>query len=77
MRRHAAALAYKTLELLVVSYCIVLRASRDRDVVGAAAVEYLMYCGYVSLAYHWLKMEAAAQEALAAGDGSRDRCRCA
>ena len=37
--------------------------------VSAASVDYLMYSGYVSLAAHWLQMEAIAVEKLASGSG--------
>jgi len=67
VQKHAMVVLYKTLEWLVLSYRIGYGASKDKDFVGAASVEYLMYSGYVSLAYHWLKMEVAAEKALAEG----------
>ena len=42
-------------------------AMQNRDEVGAASVDYLMYSGYASLAYFWAKMVKVAQEKLAAG----------
>ncbi|WP_312271975.1 phenylacyl-CoA dehydrogenase [Pseudomonas sp.] len=42
-------------------------AMKDREEVGAAAVDYLMYSGYVCLAYFWADMARAASEKLAAG----------
>lgn len=44
-------------------------AMSDRESVGIAATDYLMYAGYVQLTIHWLMMEAAAKKALAAGPG--------
>lgn len=44
-----------------------MKAMQDREEVGAAAVDYLMYSGYVTLAYFWARMAVQAQEALAAG----------
>ena len=41
------------------------RAMADKESVGVASVDYLMYSGYVTLACHWLFMEAAAKKALA------------
>ena len=35
-------------------------AMKNPDEVGAAAVDYLMYSGYVVLAYLWLRMAIAA-----------------
>tara|TARA_R110001592_G_scaffold291131_2_gene560449 strand:+ start:53669 stop:55462 length:1794 start_codon:yes stop_codon:yes gene_type:complete len=42
-------------------------AMKDRDEVGAASVDYLMYSGYVCLAYFWAKMALVAQQKLAEG----------
>ena len=44
-----------------------MKAMNNREEVGAAAVDYLMYSGYVSLAYFWARMALAAQEQLDAG----------
>jgi hypothetical protein len=38
---------------------------RANDVIGVASVDYLMYSGYIHLAYHWLLLEDAANNALA------------
>ncbi|WP_286789226.1 MULTISPECIES: phenylacyl-CoA dehydrogenase [unclassified Pseudomonas] len=42
-------------------------AMKDREEVGAAAVDYLMYSGYACLAYFWADMARVAAEKLAAG----------
>lgn len=42
-------------------------ALQDREEVGAAAVDYLMYSGYACLAYFWADMARVAAEKLAAG----------
>jgi alkylation response protein AidB-like acyl-CoA dehydrogenase len=42
-------------------------AMKNREEVGAASVDYLMYSGYVTMAYFWAKMALVAQNALAAG----------
>ncbi|GGM20647.1 phenylacyl-CoA dehydrogenase [Pseudomonas asuensis] len=42
-------------------------AIKDREEVGAAAVDYLMYSGYACLAYFWADMARVAAEKLAAG----------
>jgi len=41
-------------------------AMKDRDEVGAASVDYLMYSGYVVLGYFWARSALLAQQALAA-----------
>ena len=48
-----------------------MKAMKNRDEVGAASVDYLMYSGYVALAYFWARMAAAAQAKLAAGEGDQ------
>lgn len=42
-------------------------AMQNRDEVGAASVDYLMYSGYVTLAYLWAQMAEIAQNKLAEG----------
>ena len=44
-----------------------MKAMQNPDEVGAAAVDYLYYSGYVTLAYLWALMAKTAQEKLAAG----------
>ncbi len=44
-----------------------MKAMQNRDEVGAASVDYLMYSGYVTLGYFWAKAAKVAQDALAAG----------
>ena len=44
-----------------------MRAMQNPEEVGAAAVDYLYFSGYVTLAYLWARMALTAQEALAAG----------
>lgn len=46
---------------------LALRARKDFDAVGCASFDYLMYSGYVSLAYMWARMAQVAYEKLAAG----------
>ena len=47
-------------------------AMKNPDEVGAASVDYLMYSGYIILAYLWLRMALVAQAQLEAGDGDAD-----
>ena len=49
---------------------ITMRAMSDADEVGAASVDYLMYAGYVVLAYFWAQAQAVALNALAQDDCS-------
>jgi alkylation response protein AidB-like acyl-CoA dehydrogenase len=45
-----------------------MKAMTNRDQVGAASVDYLMYSGYVTLAYFWLRMAVVAQAKVDAKD---------
>ena len=42
-------------------------AMKNRDEVGSASVDYLMYSGYVTMAYFWARMALVAQQNLANG----------
>ena len=53
-----------------VTKSIAQRAEHNPDEVGAAAVDYLYFAGYVTLAYYWARMAATAQHAL--NHGSND-----
>jgi len=46
---------------------IALRARKDRDLVGTASHDFLMYSGYAALAYAWALQEAAARRRLREG----------
>ncbi|MCV2883792.1 acyl-CoA dehydrogenase C-terminal domain-containing protein [Aestuariibacter sp. AA17] len=48
------------------------QAARNPDEVGAAAVDYLMYSGYVTVGYLWLKMAVVAQEKIDSGSNEVD-----
>jgi hypothetical protein len=43
------------------------KANEHPDEIGAASVDYLMYSGYVVLAYFWAKMAKVSLEKIAAG----------
>ncbi|RZA23095.1 MAG: acyl-CoA dehydrogenase, partial [Proteobacteria bacterium] len=44
-------------------------AMKDREEVGAASVDYVMYSGYACLAYFWADMARVAAQKLAEGHG--------
>jgi len=46
-----------------------MKAMMNKEEVGAASVDYLMYSGYVTLAYFWARAAQTAQQKLAAGEG--------
>ena len=43
---------------------IAMQATQNPDAIGAAAVDYMYFSGYVTLAYLWARMAAVAYEAL-------------
>jgi hypothetical protein len=59
-------------EWLTLSLSVGEKAMANADEAGAAAVDYLMYAGYVTLGYFWARMAVVAQAKLAAGDGDKD-----
>ena len=56
-------------EWLEISLKVGERAMENADEAGAAAVDYLMYAGYVVLGYFWAQMAVVAQQKIAAGEG--------
>ena len=48
---------------------LMFKANKNRDIVGSASVEYLMYCGYIFMAYMWAMKSQTAYEKIAAGSG--------
>ena len=52
---------------------ILLTARKDRELISSASHHFLMYSGYVTMAYFWALMAAKAQEKLAKGDGKETK----
>jgi alkylation response protein AidB-like acyl-CoA dehydrogenase len=48
------------------------RAMQNQEEMGGAAMDYLMYSGYVSLAYLWARAAVAAHKALQSGVADKD-----
>ena len=67
MRRYATQLARLAAEWNVLTMRIMLTARKDRDSVSAASHHFLMYSGYVTMAYFWALQAAAAGSKLAQG----------
>jgi hypothetical protein len=49
---------------------LMLRSARDREQVGAASYDFLMYSGFCMMAHFWLMQAIKASELLASGSGS-------
>jgi alkylation response protein AidB-like acyl-CoA dehydrogenase len=64
----AAQLATLSQEWQELSLHIAQQAQQDPDQIGAAAVDYLMYSGYLVLAFLWLKARKTALQQLASPD---------
>lgn len=50
---------------------LALKVKKDRDVLGSASVDYLMYSGYIFMAYMFAKMAQAANHKLTLGEGDK------
>ncbi|HRM52148.1 MAG TPA: acyl-CoA dehydrogenase C-terminal domain-containing protein, partial [Acinetobacter johnsonii] len=70
MRRFAWDLTKVCAQWNALTVRIMLAARKDRDVVSSASVDFLMFSGYVMMAYFWAQQAAVASEKLASGDGN-------
>ena len=48
-----------------------LKTKKNRDMLGSASVDYLMYSGYIMMAYMWAQMAQTANEKLSEGTGDK------
>ncbi len=69
----ARTLARRAIQWNLLTMRIMLRARHDREVVGAASFDYLMYSGYVMMAYFWALQAARAAELAAHGQGKESQ----
>jgi hypothetical protein len=67
--RDGALFSLRAAEWNALTMAIMLRARKDREVVGAASFDYLMYSGYVMMAFSWAQQAAKARELLDSGTG--------
>ncbi|MBZ0335355.1 acyl-CoA dehydrogenase C-terminal domain-containing protein [Marinobacter sp. AL4B] len=67
LRPMAVELLKLTAQWNLLTVRVMLAARKDRDVVSAAAYDFLMYSGYVSMAYMWLRQAAVATDKLEKG----------
>jgi alkylation response protein AidB-like acyl-CoA dehydrogenase len=68
--RLARRLARGAVQWNLLTLRLMLKARRDRDQVGAASVDYLMYCGYMMMAYFWAMQALRADVLLRQGKGA-------
>ncbi len=64
MKKHLQALSVFSKEWPELTMQIGKKSMLDADEVGAASYDFLMYSGYVTLAYFWAKMAVTAQDIL-------------
>lgn len=69
MRRFAWDLTKLCAQWNALTVRIMLAARKDRDIVSSASVDFLMFSGYVMMAYFWAQQAAVASAKLVAGDG--------
>ena len=69
--RQSRELVRRALEWNVLTFRLMTRARSDREAVGAASFDYLMYSGYVMMAHHWAQMARRAEGALATGSAGQ------
>ena len=50
---------------------LMLKAKKNREVVGAASVDYLMYAGYILMAYMWAQIAQTANDKLTEGTDNK------
>jgi alkylation response protein AidB-like acyl-CoA dehydrogenase len=72
LRSHSWSLLYAITDWQILTYRIAMRAKSNPEWISSASVDYLMYGGYVTLASHWLRMEASAVTSLASGSGEEE-----
>ena len=65
----ARSLLKRALEWNLLTTRIMMRAIKDRDVVGSASVDYLMYSGYVMMGHFWAQQADTAHKLLQNGQG--------
>jgi alkylation response protein AidB-like acyl-CoA dehydrogenase len=69
MRRFAWDLTKLCAQWNALTVRIMLAARKDRDIVSSASVDFLMFSGYVMMAYFWAQQAAVASAKLASGEG--------
>ncbi|MGH8505138.1 MAG: acyl-CoA dehydrogenase C-terminal domain-containing protein [Stenotrophobium sp.] len=71
MRSFATELAKLSAQWNVLTMRIMLVARKDRDIVGSASYHFLMYSGFVTMAYFWALQAAVAHEKLRKGGAEK------
>lgn len=72
LMQKARILSERVQEWQKVTAQIMQKAANNPDEIGAASVDYLMYAGYITVGYFWLKMAVVAKQKLAQGTEEAD-----
>jgi len=68
--RMARALTWRAVQWNLLTLRLMLQARGNKEQVGAAAYDYLMYSGFVMMGHHWAQMAFVADKALRSGQGA-------
>jgi len=49
-----------------------LKAASNREIVGSASVDYLMYSGWITMGYYWLRIAEAAAKGIKSNPNDAD-----
>eukprot|EP00163_Fabomonas_tropica_P001400 TRINITY_DN11057_c0_g2_i1.p2 TRINITY_DN11057_c0_g2~~TRINITY_DN11057_c0_g2_i1.p2 ORF type:complete len:643 (+),score=213.21 TRINITY_DN11057_c0_g2_i1:57-1985(+) len=69
LRPYALALQKYTMKWVWLTMTTMAKAAKDKEVVNATCVDYLMYSGYTSMGYFWLRMAKAANAKIGSAEG--------
>ena len=69
--RQSRVLVGRALQWNLLTTRLMLRARRNRDEVGAASVDYLMFSGYLMMAHFWAMQARRAEALLSSGTGAQ------
>jgi hypothetical protein len=69
----ARTLCKRAVEWNIMTLRIMLGAAKDRELVGSASVDYLMYSGYVMMGYFWALQAEKSAALLESGKGEESR----
>ncbi|MFM7568732.1 MAG: acyl-CoA dehydrogenase C-terminal domain-containing protein [Betaproteobacteria bacterium] len=69
--RQSRTLVKRALQWNLLTVRLMMRAARNRDEVGAASVDYLMFSGYLMMAHFWALQARAAERLLESGSGDQ------
>lgn len=70
--KYAIPLSLKVAQWNWLATKILVKAGSNRDIASTSSVDFLMYSGYVTMAYYWLRMAEAAAHGLKTNPSEKD-----